>query len=209
MRKRYLIQLKNELFMQGFVFSEIHDILVDTAMYFDDSQTEEDVQKSILKNLGTPKEFARSIKQSDTSQPAGKMRVFRIILAFIAPLAFIIGIFVDGIVMVYKWECVSVWYPFFHQKTGKKADLVSGLLGFVDFSFAVWYVYWCSCLYRRGACTEYTEHSRGYCSCCYGLLCGAERYHCSVLPCGVLESGMADVWYPCPVSCLDLLCGFL
>ena len=93
MRKRYLIQLKNELFMQGFVFSEIHDILVDTAMYFDDSQTEEDVQKSILKNLGTPKEFARSIKQSDTSQPAGKMRVFRIILAFIAPLAFIIGMF--------------------------------------------------------------------------------------------------------------------
>ena len=50
MRNRYLIQLKNELFMQGFFFSEIRDILVDTAMYFDDTQKEESAQNSILKN---------------------------------------------------------------------------------------------------------------------------------------------------------------
>ena len=88
MRNRYLIQLKNELFMQGLFFSEIRDILVDTAMYFDDTQTEESAQNSILKNLGTPKEFARSIKQSNPSQSVDRIRFFRRILFFLIPLIF-------------------------------------------------------------------------------------------------------------------------
>jgi len=92
-RNRYLIQLKNELFMQGLFFSEIRDILVDTAMYFDDTQTEESAQNSILKNLGTPKEFARSIKQSNPSQSVDRIRFFRRILFFLIPLIFFIGIF--------------------------------------------------------------------------------------------------------------------
>lgn len=91
MRNRYLIQLKNELFMQGFFFSEIRDILADTAMYFEDTQTEETVQNSILKNLGTPKEFAGSIRQSSPSQSAGKIRLCRVILLFLIPLIFFIG----------------------------------------------------------------------------------------------------------------------
>ncbi len=93
MRNRYLIQLKNELFMQGLFFSEIRDILVDTAMYFDDTQTEESAQNSILKNWGTPKEFARSIRQSNPSQSVNRIRFFRRFLFFLIPLTFFIGIF--------------------------------------------------------------------------------------------------------------------
>lgn len=87
MKKSYLIHLKNRLWMHGISFHEIRDILADIAVYFDDVQAEESVQKSVLDTLGIPKEFVNNI------QPVRIVRFIRMILVLMILVTFFTGIF--------------------------------------------------------------------------------------------------------------------
>lgn len=83
MKKSYLIHLKNRLWMHGISFHEIRDILADIAVYFDDVQAEDSVQKSVLDNLGIPKEFVNNI------QPVRIVRFLRMILVLMILVTFL------------------------------------------------------------------------------------------------------------------------
>ena len=93
MKEKYLISLKNELMMQGLSYAEIHEILTDASAYFDNVEKENSAPKAVLEQLGTPKEFAKCIQQSDTLHTAKNSYFCRRMMFLMIPITFLAGIF--------------------------------------------------------------------------------------------------------------------
>lgn len=63
--QNYLIQLKNCLLWSNLSDAEIFDILLDMKNYFASAKEHKKSEKEIISDLGSPKEFARTIVQTD------------------------------------------------------------------------------------------------------------------------------------------------
>ena len=57
----YLIQLKNRLLWSNLADDEICDILLDIDAYIETERLHHKTRKQIISDIGTPKQFARSL----------------------------------------------------------------------------------------------------------------------------------------------------